>query len=431
MGREPLTGEHGAMSSTVPRHRPLTRAITVGLSVAVLSSLLIADVQAGITRPFSASSTVMLADGIRYQKGTMRTNGGKQTVRVARVDTTNPNVRLRSLLSNDLVVGRERPTALVRRKGTATLRPMVATNGDMSARQRVDAWAAPNSMAVSNGELMVAQACTRPILGIDSTGRARISEVRVHVTLDPRGSPARQVHRVNTHRDDSHVVLYTRRFARRTQTAPGGIEVVLDLPRTLRPSDVQEVRVLRVRRGGGNTELKWGQAVLSVKSSKSDWVRKLRVGQRLDLRTQIVRRVNAPCGGKIARAAGWDDIVEAMGGNHWTSRNGKDASPSYRLYPAGSRRHPRTNVGITADGRVLMVAVDGRQPGYSIGVTLAEAGRLMRSLGAVHSFNLDGGGSTYFGRRRDGQFRVDNRPSDGRERMATQALGVYEVVSGG
>jgi hypothetical protein len=229
MGRGRMTEEHGVMSSTLPRSRSLTRALSVGLSVAVLSSLLVADVQAGITRPFSPSSTILLADGIRYQKGTMYTNGGKQTVRVARVDTTNPNVRLRSLLSNDLVVGRERPTALVRRKATPTLRPMVATNGDMSLRQRVDAWAAPQSMAVSNGELLLAQACTRPTLSVDSAGRARIAEVRVHVTLDPRNGPERQVHRVNTHRDDSHVVLYTRRFARRTQTAPGGIEVVLDL----------------------------------------------------------------------------------------------------------------------------------------------------------------------------------------------------------
>lgn len=430
MGRDGSSGHHRAMLPTALPPRPLTRTISVGLGAILLASLLVADVQAGITRPFSAASTVQLADGIRYQKGTMRTDGGIQTVRVATVDPTNPNVRLRSLLSNDLVVGRERPTALVRRKGTATLRPMVATNGDMSLRQRVDAWAAPQSMAVSNGELQVAQACTRPTLGVDASGNARIAEVRVHVTLDPPNRLPRQVHRVNTHRDDGHVVLYTRRFAKRTQTKPGGIEVVLDLPDKLRPSGVQQVTVLDVRRGAGNTALKWGHAVLSVKSSTSDWVRELKVGQKMELRTQVVRNVDARCGGTIAEAEGWDDIVEAVGGNHWTSRNGDVAAPSYKLYPAGTRRHPRTNIGVTPDGKVLMVAIDGRQPGYSVGVTLAEAGRLMLSLGAKHSFNLDGGGSTYFGRRRSGQFRVDNRPSDGRERLATQAFGAFSVVPG-
>jgi exopolysaccharide biosynthesis protein len=150
----------------------------------------------------------------------------------------------------------------------------------------------------------------------------------------------------------------------------------------------------------------------------------------MELRTQVVRYVNSRCGGRIEAAPGWGDIVEAVGGNHFTARNGKVAAPSRSHYPAGSQRHPRTNVGVTDDGRVLMVTIDGRQRGYSVGVTLAEAGRLMLSLGARHSFNLDGGGSTYMGRRRNGQFRVANRPSDGRERLATQALGAFQVIEG-
>jgi hypothetical protein len=409
--------------------RNMVRSVAVGLAAALLTTTIGTVALAEIKRPFSPSTTIQLSDGIRYQRGTMRTNGGIQSVRVATVDTTNPLVRLRSLLSNDLVVQRERPTHLVRRKSSPVLRAMVATNGDMSRRQRVDAYAAPQSMAVSGGELQVAQACTRPTLGIGSDGSARIGEVRVHVTLDPPSGLPRRIHRVNTHRDNSHVVLFTRRFASSTRTDPGGIEVVLDLSDTLRPSGVQDVTVLRVRKGGGNTRLKAGQAVLSVKSSKSDWVGKLRVGQRSQLITQVVRNVGGRCGGTVTEAAGWEDIAEAVGGNHFTSRGGALAAPSYREYPAGSRRHPRTNVGITDDGRVLMVTIDGRQPGYSVGVTLAEAGRLMLSLGARHSFNLDGGGSTYMGRRRNGEFRVDNRPSDGRERLATQALAAFRVTS--
>jgi len=50
--------------------------------------------------------------------------------------------------------------------------------------------------------------------------------------------------------------------------------------------------------------------------------------------------------------------------------------------------------GIDARGRLLLVTVDGRQPGVSEGVTLVEGARLMRSLGAVDALNLDGGGSS-------------------------------------
>jgi exopolysaccharide biosynthesis protein len=50
--------------------------------------------------------------------------------------------------------------------------------------------------------------------------------------------------------------------------------------------------------------------------------------------------------------------------------------------------------GIDRRGRLLLVTVDGRQPGVSEGVTLQEGARLMQSLGAVDAMNLDGGGST-------------------------------------
>ena len=57
-------------------------------------------------------------------------------------------------------------------------------------------------------------------------------------------------------------------------------------------------------------------------------------------------------------------------------------------------RQPRTLAGVRADGRLLLVTVDGRRPGWSAGVTLREAARVMRSLGARDALNLDGGGST-------------------------------------
>ena len=57
-------------------------------------------------------------------------------------------------------------------------------------------------------------------------------------------------------------------------------------------------------------------------------------------------------------------------------------------------RHPRTLAGVKSDGTVLLVTVDGRRPGWSAGVTLPEAARMMRALGARTALNLDGGGST-------------------------------------
>jgi hypothetical protein len=56
---------------------------------------------------------------------------------------------------------------------------------------------------------------------------------------------------------------------------------------------------------------------------------------------------------------------------------------------------PRTAVAIDKQGKKLwLVVIDGRQPGYSEGVTLEELGKLLKELGAVSALNLDGGGST-------------------------------------
>jgi hypothetical protein len=56
---------------------------------------------------------------------------------------------------------------------------------------------------------------------------------------------------------------------------------------------------------------------------------------------------------------------------------------------------PRTVAGLSEDRRYLfLVAIDGRQPGYSDGATLFEAGQWLQALGAYDGINLDGGGST-------------------------------------
>jgi hypothetical protein len=432
IGAAPRPRQAEAMTSLPTLRTHGARVALTTLTVAVLGTAGAPSASAGIVEPFQPHSTITLAPGIEFAVGSMRTSGNlPQSVRVATVETRRSDVALKSVLSNDLVVKREVVTSMAIRKSAPGRMAMVATNGDMSARERVDAYAAPQSMAVSNGELLLAQACTRPTIGIGPDGDARIGDVRVHVTATPPGrSLPKQIHRVNTHRDDTKTVLFTKRFASSTRTR-GGLEVVLQLEDTLRATGSQTVEVLRIRRGVGNTELRSGQAVLSVDNPRAGWVHDLSLGQRFELVTQVVREVDHRCGGTIAPAAGWSAVAEALGGNHFTARNAKLAAPTRSLYPAGVQRHPRTGVGVTADGRVLMVTVDGRRAG-SAGVTLAEMGRLMLSLGAEHAINLDGGGSTVMARRilKSGEFRVANRPSDGRQRPATQALVAFEVAAG-
>ena len=70
-------------------------------------------------------------------------------------------------------------------------------------------------------------------------------------------------------------------------------------------------------------------------------------------------------------------------------------------------RHPRTALGYTHDGRLLLLVVDGRSD-ESLGATLGELARELQARGAVEALNLDGGGSTTL----VVNGAVINRPSD-------------------
>ncbi|MBH0109184.1 phosphodiester glycosidase family protein [Salinibacterium sp. NG22] len=79
---------------------------------------------------------------------------------------------------------------------------------------------------------------------------------------------------------------------------------------------------------------------------------------------------------------------------------------------------PRTAVGVIDDNHLVFVVVDGRDPGYSAGVTLPDLAVIMQDLGATTAYNLDGGGSStmYF------NGTVINHPSNGGERETSDIL---------
>jgi exopolysaccharide biosynthesis protein len=122
-------------------------------------------------------------------------------------------------------------------------------------------------------------------------------------------------------------------------------------------------------------------------------------------------------------------VREMVGGHPVLLRGGEAVPDAETGVNAGfsATRHPRSAVGWRADGTLLLVAVDGRQPGYSVGMSLAEVRDLFRGLGAVEALNLDGGGSTALVVRGG----TVNRPSDREgERPVANALVVLGPAPG-
>lgn len=57
-------------------------------------------------------------------------------------------------------------------------------------------------------------------------------------------------------------------------------------------------------------------------------------------------------------------------------------------------RHPRTAMGYTADGRLILLVIEGRFPGKAEGATLTQTAEMLISLGCIEALNVDGGGSS-------------------------------------
>lgn len=89
-------------------------------------------------------------------------------------------------------------------------------------------------------------------------------------------------------------------------------------------------------------------------------------------------------------------------------------------------KQPRTLAGVTSNGKVILVVVDGRNPGVTDGVTLSQGADILKEFGSIYGIDLDGGGSS--------QIIVDgalaNVPMDidgvSRERATVNHICIYE-----
>jgi hypothetical protein len=121
-------------------------------------------------------------------------------------------------------------------------------------------------------------------------------------------------------------------------------------------------------------------------------------------------------------------IYNAISGFNWLVKNKQVVEDLNDV-----REAPRTAVGVDGPGtRLIMIVVDGRQPFYSDGATIAELAELMLFYGGDNAIMLDGGGSSTLVIDWPGKGpQVMNSPIDnyipGRERPVGNHLGIFAV----
>ena len=139
--------------------------------------------------------------------------------------------------------------------------------------------------------------------------------------------------------------------------------------------------------------------------------------------TPIQNRQGTPAEPDRAAATPWK-VEDALGAGPALVSNGKVNVTTHEEVFFGTSipyTHPRTAAGVTADGKLLLMLVDGRQR-ESRGVSLEELAALMVGVGAEEALNLDGGGSSSL--VVNGKL-LNNPAGRGREREVMSAVGVF------
>jgi hypothetical protein len=253
----------------------------------------------------------------------------------------------------------------------------------------------PLGLLMVNGELVSAPLYHRSAVALGGL-RPQIGATALGFRLALPTGETYDLDGLNQPRGLNRLVLYTSRYGARTATAAGGREWVLDRQGVVLAS------------GEADSPIPADGRVLSAHGQAADWLAKrLKPGTRVKLTMPLAEQ--------------WPEARHVVGGGPLLLERGNVRITAEREQfrpDVALGRAPRTALGITADGSLLLVAVDGRQPRHSLGLTLEGLAQLLRSLGAAEALNLDGGGSTVM---TVGDTPV-SRPSDGAERPVNNAL---------
>ena len=260
-------------------------------------------------------------------------------------------------------------------------------------------------------------------IGFNADGTAFIARNGLSVSVSFGGQAVKLGGGINKVRKltDSAAVggltLLTDDFAATTQNTEPGVDVILSPvddgtgTYAVKPTIGRQTQyvVEQVLESTGSIPIPEGKAVLTLNAKESEEaLARLRALQPGDTVTLTVSSSDQR----------WSQAVQALGGVSKLVTNGQVDSgldASRTAWPA---------IGIKADGTVIFYAMDGKQPGYSVGATQGQVAQRLIELGCVEAICMDGGGSTTIGVTYPDQegMQVVNKPSDGSQRKNSTAI---------
>lgn len=369
----------------------------------VLIGALLASFAVAFAAPARAATQVLMPN-VSYKRTVQFTAHGPVVLNVLTAPRPGGLYQLKPLLSNGTILGKERVTDM--EKDVSATSTVAGVNGDLFNFKDGH----PSGMLMQGKVLQSPPYRFRSSVGIGADGKLTVQRVGFFGYWQGLGQ-RRPLTGLNQPPRGDGTSLFTPFWGAATPRIPGVAEAVLQpFPPAVPGGEL--TGTVTFQRTGGGTAIPAGGAVLLSRGSQ---VAKLQ--QEAPAGTPVIARlILSPdwLASGVTDALGGGPVIVRNGRAVWTA--GEDFLPS-QLGP----RNPRTAVGQRRDGKIILLAVDGRRRGSSVGMTNWELAQAMVRLGAVTASALDAGGSTTMAF--DG--RLLNRPSDpGGERPVAETLAV-------
>ena len=330
---------------------------------------------------------------------------GGAAVYIAEMDRTTENLQFDIELANNQILGRETITNATRRLMKKKILPLAGVNGSFGIRE--DSYGRGGmtfNLHIQNGELV-----SIPILldrwgysppspwgetsfGVTPDGEFLMDSVRLNGQLRvDNNADTLPINAINQICSSScPVVLFTPRFGRRTLTRRAYEFTLKRLKLPLTGKYESSFIVTAVNRRGNSTIPPDGVVLAIEPRLARDWTKKLAISTKGTLEIALT-------------PTKWQHVQQGVGGNLRLVRDGRIEPELVRFgetrgrsasaHRNGASRHPRSALGFN-DDKLFLIAVDGRQHGYSMGMTLYDMGKFFSELGIKHAINFDGGSSS-------------------------------------
>jgi flagellar hook assembly protein FlgD len=361
-------------------------------------------------RDVQITAQALLMPGVTYERQVEFTPHGPVVLDVVTAPKPDGSLyALQPVLSNNAVVATEKLTDIQKEvKATSTT---VAVNGDFFTANP----GKPTGILLRNGQLDTAPAEGRSSLGIAADGTLSVARVAFDGTW--RGTGQRRQLDLNAMPAKGHTTLYTAAWGPQTPAESGVVVDVVEPLGPLVPNAVNTGVVTQVLDHGPVPIPVDGAVLVSRGNQAPHLTAEAPAGTTIEIRPTLTPN--------------WRGMRAAIGGGPQLVAGGKPLFRAREAFgdPVLNQRSARSAIGQLADGRILLVTVEGGTSAYSVGMTNFELAVAMSRLNAQVAYGLGSGPSAAMAF--DGDLLT--RPSGGAEQPLADALvlaysGIYAAL---